>query len=93
MGDPFHVINERSCHHLKMKRWGWTRASLLANFKFDFKHVVFFFMDELMSLPYMDEKLEMSSFQPKFNCSKIPSISLDMVQRVHGDPIWKICFD
>jgi len=79
MGDHFHVIKERSCHHLKMERLGWTRASLLANFKFDFKHVVLFFMDELMGLSYMDEKLEMSSLQPKFNCSKIPSISLEMV--------------
>jgi hypothetical protein len=43
------------------KKMGWTHASLLAEFKFDFKHVVFSSLEELLDLPYMNGKLEMSS--------------------------------
>jgi len=45
----------------------------------------------LLDLPYMDEKLEMSSFQPNLNRSKILYVASYIVHRVHGGPIYHVC--
>jgi len=36
---------------------------LLVDFKLYFKHIVFSYLDELLSIPYMDRKLDISNFQ------------------------------
>jgi len=65
----------------------------LADLSLDFKHVVLFHLDELLSLWYMVEKLQMSSFQPNFNCSKISSLAPDISQTVHESLVWYIWQD
>jgi hypothetical protein len=57
--------------------------TFLVDFSHDFKHVVLFLLDELLSLPFMVKKLEMSSFQPNLNRRNIPPITPDMFQTVH----------
>jgi hypothetical protein len=53
-----------SSQHRKVE---WTCASLLATLKPSFKDIVLYFFKELLSIPYMDGKLEISSFYPNFN--------------------------
>jgi len=36
---------------------------LLADFKLYFKHIILFYLNELLSIPYMDGKLDISNFQ------------------------------
>jgi len=38
-------------------------------------------MDELLGLPYMDEKFEMSSFSPNWNHNKTPLVALNMAKK------------
>ena len=57
--------------------------TFLADFNLDLKHVVHFFLDELLSIPYMVGKLEMYSFQPNLNHNKIPPIASKISQTVH----------
>jgi len=40
----------------------WTYVSLQVDLKSEFKDVVLYCLDELLGLPYIDGKLEMSSF-------------------------------
>ena len=77
-----------SSQHGKMGR---TCISLLVDFLPKFKHVILSILDVLLDLPYMDEKLEMSSFQPNLNRSKILYVASYMVHRVHGGPIYHVC--
>ena len=51
----------------------------LANLSSDFKHVVFSSPDELVGLPYIDEKVRMRIFQSNWNISIIPDVSIDIV--------------
>ena len=67
--------------------------TFLADFNPDFKHIVLSCLDELIGLPYMVRKLEMSSFQSKLNQSNIPLVTLDMSQTVHKDLVWQIWQD
>jgi hypothetical protein len=62
-------------------------CTFLVDFGRDFKHVVLFLLNELLTLPFMVRKLEMSSFQPNLNRKKIPPITLDIFQTVHEDVI------
>ena len=48
-------------------------------FSSDIKHFVLSYLDELLSLPYMVGKLEMSNFQPNFNHGKISPTSPDVL--------------
>ena len=57
----------------------------LADLNPDFKHVVLSCLDKLLGLRYIIRKLQMSSFQPNFNCNKILLVALDMSQIVHED--------
>jgi hypothetical protein len=41
----------------KPEKMGWTHASLLEDFRPNFKHIVLSRLDDLISLPYMDKKL------------------------------------
>jgi len=47
-------------------------------FNTNFKHVVLSRLDELMSLYYMIEKLEMSNFHHSLNRDQIPFVAPDM---------------
>ena len=49
----------------------------------DFKYVVLSRFDELLCLQYMVRNLQMSSFHPNFNRSKISSVALDISQTVN----------
>jgi len=49
----------------------------------DLNHVVLPYLDALLNLRYMVGKFQISSFQPNFNCGKIPPVALDMSQTVH----------
>jgi hypothetical protein len=49
---------------LLYKEFLHNKDCLLAYLKLDFKHVILSHLDELLSVSYMDGKLEMSSFQP-----------------------------
>jgi len=62
----------------------------LVDFSPDFKHVVLSFLDELLNLPYMVGKPEVSSFQPNLNGRNITLISLNMFQTVHECLVWQI---
>ena len=53
--------------------------SFLADFNHDFKHVVHSRMNELLNLPYMVGKLEMSNFQLNLNHIKIPTCNFKYV--------------
>jgi len=56
--------------------------TFLVDFNHDFKPVILSRLDELLGLPYMVEKLEMSSFQPNLNRNKILLVASDMSQSV-----------
>jgi hypothetical protein len=56
----------------------------LVDFSPDFKHIVFFRLNELLGLSYMVGKFEISSFQPNMNNIKISLVYSDMSQIVHG---------
>jgi len=49
---------------------------------FDFKHVFLSRPDELVSLPHITRKVQMSTFQPNWNISGIPFVDLNIVQTV-----------
>jgi len=53
-------------------------STFFADFSPDFKHLILSRLDELLSLLYMVEKLEMFSFQPSSNHRTIPPVALDM---------------
>jgi hypothetical protein len=53
-------------------------CTFFADFSPNFKHVVRSRLEELLSLPYMVEKLEMFSFQPSLYRRTIPPVALDM---------------
>jgi hypothetical protein len=55
----------------------------LIDFSPDFKHVVFSHLDELLGLPYVVGKLEMSSFRLNLNRNKIPHVTSYMSQIIH----------
>jgi hypothetical protein len=55
----------------------------LADLSSNFKHVVLSRLNELLGLQYIVGKIQMSSFYPNFNRSKIPLVALDMSQTVH----------
>jgi len=55
----------------------------LAHLSPDLKYVVLPYLDALLDLRYMIGKFQISSFQPNFNCGKIPSVALDMSQTVY----------
>jgi hypothetical protein len=57
--------------------------SFLTDFSNDFKHVVHSRLNELLNLPLMVEKLEMSNFQSNLNHIKIQHVTSDMYQIVH----------
>ena len=48
-------------------------------------------MDELVGLPYMVGKSEMSSFYPSKNHNKISLVASDMTKIVHKGIVWYIC--
>jgi len=73
--------------------WISNFRTFLIDFGHDFKHVVLSHVDELLALPYKVGKLEMSSFYPNLNRSKIPPIALDMFQTVHKSLVWHIWQD
>jgi hypothetical protein len=50
--------------HVIIRKMGWIHASLLVDFKSDFKDIILSHLDELGGLPYMDRKLEISEFNP-----------------------------
>ena len=78
----------------KHEKMGCTKASSLpVDFIYDFKDVVLSHMDELLSLLYMDRKLQMFNFHHNLSYNKIPYIMLHMVQRLHGGLVWQICSD
>jgi len=52
--------------------------TFLANFNLDLKHVIHSFLDELLGISYIFGKLEISSFQPNLNHTKIPLIASNM---------------
>jgi hypothetical protein len=58
--------------------WIFDFRIFLADFSLDFKHFVLPRLDELLGLPYMVGNIEMSSFQPNLNRSKIPPVASDM---------------
>jgi len=60
------------------------------SFSFDFKHVVLFHLDELLSLRYIVRKFQISSFYLNFNRSTILPIALDISQTVQEDIVWYI---
>jgi len=70
--------------------WMSNFCIFLADLSPDFKHVVLSCLDKLLGLRYMVEKLQMSSFYPNFNWSKIASVALNMFQTVHEGLIWYI---
>jgi hypothetical protein len=70
-----------SSQHEKM---GWTRASLLIDFRPDVKHVI---------LSRIDGKIEMFCFHFNLNHSKILSIASNRIQRVYSGPICQVCSD
>ena len=53
---------------------------------FDFKYVVLFCLNELVSLPHITRKVQMSTFQPNWNISRIPFVDLNIVQTNDGGP-------
>lgn len=57
--------------------------TFLVDFNLDFKHVIVSCLDELLDLPYIVEKNDMSSFQPNLNHNKISPIAPDMSQTIH----------
>jgi hypothetical protein len=65
---------------------------LISNMSFssDFKHVVLFHLDELLSLRYIVRKFQISSFYLNFNRSTILPIALDISQTVQEDIVWHI---
>jgi hypothetical protein len=57
--------------------------TFLVDFSYDFKHIVFSCLDELIDVPYMVRKFETSSFQSKLNQNNISLVALDMSQTIH----------
>jgi hypothetical protein len=55
----------------------------LINFSPDFIHVILSYLDELISIPYMVENLEIYSFHLNFNRNKIPLVAPYMSLTVH----------
>jgi hypothetical protein len=55
--------------------WIINFRTFLIYFNLDFKHILFR-LDELLGLPYMVGKLEMSSFQLNLNSNNIPPVAL-----------------
>jgi hypothetical protein len=55
----------------------------LADFSSDFKHVILFYLDELLGLPYMIGKLKMFNFHYNLNHMKIPPINPNISQTVY----------
>jgi hypothetical protein len=51
-------------HKLYGKQYFFDFSCLLADLKLEFKHITISYLDELLSLPYMNEKLEIYSFHP-----------------------------
>jgi len=49
--------------------------ALLQIFIYDFKHLVLSRLDELLGVPYMVRKLEISSFQTNLNRRQIPPLA------------------
>jgi len=65
----------------------------LANFSPDLKHIILSLLDELLSLPCMVVKLDIYSFHPNLNQSKISHVVPDMSQTIHGGLVWQIWQD
>ena len=59
--------------------------TFLANFSSYFKDIVLSYLDELLDLPYMIEKLETFSFHYNLNHIKIPLVDPDISQTVYKD--------
>ena len=57
--------------------------TFLVDFSHDFKQVVLSCLDELLDLPCMVRRLEMSSFQHNLNRNKLPPVDPDMSHTVH----------
>ena len=55
----------------------------LVNLSLDLEHIVLSHLDVLLSLRYMVRKLQISSFEPNYNLSKIQPVALDLSQIVH----------
>lgn len=66
-----------------MKNTFFEFPCLLINFNSDFKHVIVSFIDDLLSLLKINEKLEMFNFQHNYNYCNIPHIASNMAQTVH----------
>jgi len=64
--------------------------TFLVDFSPDFKHVVLSCLDELLCVPYMIWKIDMSSFQNNFNRNKIFPVALDMSQIIHEGLVQQI---
>jgi hypothetical protein len=74
--------------------WISNFCTFLQIFIYDFKHLVLSRLDELLGVPYMVRKLEISSFQTNLNRRQIPPLapnSPKQYTKVLSDKFDKIC--
>lgn len=73
-------------HNTQRKIFFFNFCTFLVNFIFDFKHIVLSRVDKLTDLPYITRKERMYTFQPDWNPSIIPYVSLYIVKKVDEGP-------
>jgi hypothetical protein len=65
-------------------------CTLVAGSRSNFNHIILSHLDELVGLPYIIRKVNMSSFHPNWNFIQNPPAALDMIQHVDKGSDWQI---